>query len=383
MAENTNQRVGGSVRRSEMLWGYLFVAAPIIGFLLFGAVPLMGSLVLGFSEWDLSGDPEWVGTENYGALLTLSAVPLPRELDPETGDPMYRCGRERVPESRLGEFLGQTDPRTRAPYSCEPRFVRTSDVLPKGHQEWFQFGLFGQQYIVGAIDPVFWKSLYNTSFLLLAIPISLAIALVFAMAMNQGIPGSRFFRTIYYIPVILPIAALALIWLWIFNPDYGLLNYFLGELGLPSNTNWLGDAVLVKPALIIMLIWRGLGYQILIYLAGLQGIPRHLHEAAQIDGANAWQRFRAVTWPALSPTTFFLIITSMIGTFQIFQEPYLMTQGGPFFESTTPVMVIQQNAFRDTQMGYASAQAWILGLVILAITFINFYFSRRWVNYES
>jgi multiple sugar transport system permease protein len=115
----------------------------------------------------------------------------------------------------------------------------------------------------------------------------------------------------------------------------------------------------------------------------LQGVPRQQHEAAQIDGANMWQRFRYVTWPALTPTTFFLVITSMIGTFQIFQEPFLMTEGGPFFESTTPVMVIQQNAFRDTQMGYASAQAWILGLIIIAFTGLNFYFSRRWVNYES
>lgn len=379
----SNPKPVNSIARSEARWGYLFVAAPLIGFLLFGAVPLFGSLFLGFSEWDLASAPEWVGLENYGDLFSLSAVPLPRELDEATGEPMFRCGRERVPESQIGQFLGQTDPRTREPYVCEPRFVRPGEVLPARHQEWFQFGLFGQQYIVSAVDPIFWKSIYNTFFLLLAIPISLVIALVFAVAMNQAIGGARIFRTIYYIPVILPIAALALIWLWLFNPDYGLINYFMGQLGLPARTNWLGEAELVKPALIIMLIWRGLGYQILIYLAGLQGVPRQLHEAAQIDGANAWQRFWFITWPSLTPTTFFLVITSMIGTFQIFQEPFLMTNGGPFFESTTPVMLIQQNAFRDVQMGYASAQAWILGLIIIAVTLVNFYFSRRWVNYEA
>jgi multiple sugar transport system permease protein len=383
MAASSRRRGAGKLQRSEMIWGYIFVAAPIIGFLLFGAIPLMGSLLLGFTRWDMTGDPTWVGTTNYARLFTLSVNELPRELDPETGEVMFRCGRERVPESQVAALLEQTDPITRAPYVCEPRFQRAGSALPTGHQEWFQTSLFGRQIIVGAVDPIFWKSIFNTFFLLLAIPISLVIAIVFAMALNQGLRGSRLLRTVFYTPVILPIAALALIWLWIFNPDYGLLNYFLGLLGIESRVNWLGDPVLVKPALIIMLIWRGLGYQILIYLAGLQGVPRQQHEAAQIDGANMWQRFRYVTWPALTPTTFFLVITSMIGTFQIFQEPFLMTEGGPFFESTTPVMVIQQNAFRDTQMGYASAQAWILGLIIIAFTGLNFYFSRRWVNYES
>jgi multiple sugar transport system permease protein len=379
----TPSRMSGRLERSEMLWGYLFIAAPIVGFLLFGAIPLMGSLVLGFTEWDLAGDPEFVGTRNFAEILSIHAAPLPREVDETTGEPMVRCGRDRVPESRMSEYIGQTDPRTRQPYVCEPRYLRAGDVLPDRHEEWFQFSLFGQQYIVGAIDPIFWKAMLNTFFFLIALPISLAIALIFALAMNQHIVGARFFRTMYYVPVILPIAALALIWLWIFNPDYGLLNYFLGQLGFASNTNWLGNPATVKPALVIMIIWRGLGYQVLIYLAGLQSVPRQLHEAAQIDGANGWQRFWNVTWPALTPTTFFLVITSMIGTFQIFQEPFLMTQGGPYFESTTMVMVIQQNAFRDTQMGYASAQAWVLGLIIVAVTLINFYGSRRWVRYES
>lgn len=383
MAASSPRRGGGKLQRSEMIWGYIFVAAPILGFLLFGAIPLMGSLLLGFTRWDMTGDPAWVGTSNYARLLTLSVNELQREIDPETGEQMFRCGRERVPESQVAALLEQVDPITRSPYICEARFQRAGLALPEGYQEWFQTSLFGRQIIVGAIDPIFWKSIFNSFFLLLAIPISLVIAIIFALALNQGLFGSRILRTIFYTPVILPIAALALIWLWIFNPDYGLLNYFLGLLGLDSRINWLGDPVLVKPALIIMLIWRGLGYQILIYLAGLQNVPRQQLEAAQIDGANMWQRFRYVTWPSLTPTTFFLVITSMIGTFQIFQEPFLMTEGGPYFESTTPVMVIQQNAFRDTQMGYASAQAWILGLIIIAFTALNFYFSRRWVNYES
>lgn len=376
-------RSRGRLNRSETLWGYLFVAAPFLGFMLFGVIPLMGSLILGFTEWDLASAPEFVGMENWSQALSLHITPLPVEIDEATGEPVYRCGRDRVPQSQVADFTGRIDERTNAPYLCEARYARPGTVLPRGFDEWHQFNLFGQQYIVGAIDPIFWKAMFNTFYLLLAIPISLVIALAFAIAMNQNIAGARLFRTIYYTPVILPIAALALIWLWIFNPTYGLLNYFLGQLGIESNINWLGNADTVKPALIIMLIWRGLGYQVLIYLAGLQGVPRQLYEAAQIDGANAWQRFRAVTWPSLTPTTFFLVITSMIGTFQIFQEPFIMTEGGPYFESTTMVMVIQQNAFRDVQMGYASAQAWILGFIIIIFTLINFYVSRRWVSYES
>lgn len=378
-----SSRPTGRLQRSEMFWGYLFAAAPFIGFLLFGAIPLMGSLVLGFTQWDLASDPEFVGMENWTQALSLHVTTLAPELDEETGEAVYRCGRERVPQSQVADYIGRIDERTREPYVCEARYVRPSSVLPDDYEEWYQFNLFGQQYIVGATDPIFWKAMFNTFFLLLAIPISLVIALGFAIAMNQNIAGARFFRTIYYTPVILPIAALALIWLWIFNPDYGLLNYFLGLIGIESNVDWLGDPTTVKPALILMLIWRGLGYQVLIYLAGLQGVPRQLYEAAEIDGANAWQRFKAVTWPSLTPTTFFLVITSMIGTFQIFQEPFIMTEGGPYFESTTMVMVIQQNAFRDTQMGYASAQAWILGLIIIVFTLLNFYVSRRWVSYEG
>jgi multiple sugar transport system permease protein len=373
----------GKLRRGEMWWGYLFAAAPIVGFLLFGMIPLVGSFVVGFTEWDLSSPPEWVGLQNFSNTLSLHAAPLTQQIHEASGEPQFRCNRERVPASEVANYAGRLDERLNQPYVCTPDYVRPAEVLPRGYEEWFQTNLFGTQYIVGAIDPVFWKALNNTFFLLLSIPISLALALGLAVAMNQKIFGERMFRTLYYIPTILPIAALALIWLWLFNPDYGLINFVLERFGFPGNIAWLQDPVLVKPALIIMLIWRGLGYQVLIYVAGLQGVPSQLYEAAEIDGANAWQRFRFITWPGITPTTFFLVITSLIGAFQIFQEPYLMTEGGPYFESTTMVMVIQQNAFRDLQMGYASAQAWILGLIIFAVTMLNFYVSRRWVNYES
>lgn len=373
----------GSLGRYERFWGYLFIAAPMLGFLIFAAGPLVASVFISLTDWDLLTSPEWVGTENWRDVLSLTIDELPRELDPETDEPLYRCGRDVVPESRLSEFDGAIDPRNNRPITCEARFLRPRDVLPQGFDSWFQFNTSGNVYVVGARDPVMWESVFNTLFLLLGIPISIALSLLLAIALNQQIRGASVFRAIYYLPVILPIAATSLIWLWVFNPDFGLLNYVLGELGFSRSTNWLQDRQTVKPSLIIMGVWGGLGFQMLIFLAGLQGIPRHLYEAASLDGAGWWAKFRHVTWPSLTPTTFFLLITGLIGGFQNFVQPYIMTAGGPGNASRTIVMMIYENAFRDLEMGYAATQAWFLGAIIMFITVINFVLARRWVFYEG
>lgn len=373
----------GSLGRYERFWGYVFIAAPMIGFLIFAAGPLVASVFISLTEWDLLRSPKWVGTRNWQEVLSLAIDELPAERDSETGEPLFRCGRDIVPASQIGELEGTIDPRNNQPITCQARYLRPRDVLPAGFDQWFQVKLANKVYVVGARDPVLWESLYNTIFLLLGIPVSLVLSLLLAIAMNQKIRGAHLFRAIYYLPVILPIAATALIWMWVFNPDFGLLNYIMGELGLPARTNWLQNRQMVKPALIIMGVWGGLGFQILIYLAGLQGIPRHLYEAAELDGAGQWAKFRNVTWPTLTPTTFFLLITSLIGGFQNFVQPYIMTAGGPGNASRTIVMMIYENAFRDLQMGYASAQAWFLGAIIMLITVINFVLARRWVFYEG
>lgn len=373
----------GSLARPERIWGYLFIAAPMLGFLIFTAGPLLASIFISLSSWDLLTPPKWVGAQNWERALSLTIAETPPERDPETGEALYRCGREIVPESRIGEYIGQIDPRSNLAIACEPRFVRPTEVLPDGFRAWFDFQLVGKVFAVGARDPVLWESLFNTVFLLFGVPISMIVSLMLAIALNQRIRGASVFRAIYYLPVILPIAATALIWLWVFNPDFGLLNYVLGQLGLPANTNWLQDRATVKPALIIMGTWGGLGFQMLIYLAGLQGIPPHLYEAAELDGAGTWSKFRHITWPSLSPTTFFLLITGLIGGFQNFIQPYIMTQGGPGNASRTVVMLIYENAFRDLQMGEAATQSWMLGSVIMLITVINFVLARRWVFYEG
>lgn len=384
MAAVTHTPPGKStLGRNEARWGYLFIAAPLIGFLIFAAFPLLMSLYLSFTSYDLANAPRWTGTDNWNRIFSITLAEVPYMTDKTTGETLYRCGRETVVESQIGAFAGQTDPRGN-PITCAPRTTPASEALPGGYEVVYNLPTFGRNYVLAARDPILWISLFNTAFMLLAIPISMAVALIVAMALNQQIMGSRFFRTIFYLPTILPIAALALIWLWILNPDYGLLNFGLRSFGLTElgSTNWLQNAYTVKPALILMGVWRGFGYQMVIFLAGLQGISRSLYEAAEIDGAGAWAKFRFITWPGLTPTTFFLFITSMIGALQVFVEPQIMTQGQPYFSSTTTVMVIWQNAFRDLQMGYAAAQAWLLGGITMILTVINFTLSRRWVFYD-
>jgi multiple sugar transport system permease protein len=372
-----------SLGQRDAIWGYLFVALPVLGFILFAAGPLIASVILSFAEWDLLRDPKWVGLNNWNKLITLTVKETPQEIDQATGEPLYLCARQKVPESQAHQMEGQIDERTGEKITCERRFMRERDVLPKSYRTALEVDIMSRRYLLASKDPLFWEGLYNTMFMLLGIPISMAIALILAMALNQKIRGKSVYRMLYYLPVILPIAATSLIWMWIFNPNFGILNYGLDKLGLPSNTDWLQGEHTVKPSLMIMGIWGGLGYQMLIFLAGLQNIPTHLYEAAKVDGAGPLAQFRYVTWPSLTPTTFFLLITAMIGGFQTFAQPYIMTAGGPYNASRTAVMVIWSNAFRDLQMGYASAQAWTLGALIMLITLINFVVARRWVHLEG
>jgi multiple sugar transport system permease protein len=372
-----------TLSQRDAIWGYLFVALPLIGFVVFAAGPLIASVVLSLTEWDLLRDPKWVGLDNWRQLITLNVNYVPPEIDEATGEPLYLCARQKVPESQIAALVGQIDERTGEKIRCEPRYVRDRDVLPSGYRTALELTIGHRHYLISSRDPLFWESLYNTVFMLMAIPISLAIALLLAIALNQKIHGKALYRMLYYLPVVLPIAATSLIWMWIFNPNFGILNYGLGKLGLSAGTDWLQNQHSVKPALMLMSIWGGLGYQMLIFLAGLQSVPSHLYEAARIDGAGLWAQFRHVTWPSLTPTTFFLLITGMIGAFQGFAQPYIMTNGGPYNASRTAVMVIWSNAFRDLQMGYASAQAWMLGALIMLVTAINFIVARRWVHLES
>lgn len=298
-----------AMQRREALWGYLFAAPLLIGFLVFQFGPMVASIFISLTKWDILTEPKFTGLDNYVRALT------------------------------------------------DDRLVGIA---------------FG-----------------NTIFLMIGIPIGMALSLLLALAMNQRIRGIGLFRTIYFLPVVSSVVAVSVLWRWIFNPDFGLMNVLLKYIGIDGPL-WLGSAQWAKPALIIMGVWGGLGFNMLLYLAALQGVPRELLEAAKIDGASAWQRFRFITWPFLTPTTFFILVTSIIGTFQVFAQIHLMTRpqgptsigGGPRWATLTIVYYLWLNGFQYYDMGYAASLAWIMGALMMVLTIVQFRVSRRWVFYE-
>jgi multiple sugar transport system permease protein len=231
-------------------------------------------------------------------------------------------------------------------------------------------------------DDLFWKSLRNTLYYVIGVvPVSLVLSLLLALAMNQKLRGIVFFRTVFFLPSITASVTIGLMWLWIYNPEFGVLNFLLKQIGIKGPT-WLSSPEWAMPAIMVMAIWRSLGYNMLIYLAGLQGIPDVYYEAAEIDGAGRWAKFRHITVPLLSPTTFLLLTLSMIGAFQVFEYTYVMTGGGPVYSTLTMVLNIYNFAFRNFEMGYASALAYVLFFILLALTAIQFRMQSRWVHYE-
>ena len=238
-------------------------------------------------------------------------------------------------------------------------------------------------YVRLASDPLFHKVLMNTLLYVLGtVPFQMVFALLIALALNQRIPGQTFFRTAYFMPVVASTVAVALVWRWIFHADFGLLNSFLYFIGVNNPPNWLSSTRWALPAIIIMSIWQQVGFSMVLFLAGLQGVPTTLHEAAKIDGASSWQRFWFITIPMLSSTTFFVLIISIINSFQVFDQAYIMTEGGPANATNTIVFNIYRYAFQFFQMGYAAAMAWVLFAVIFVVTLIQFRYQKQWVYYE-
>jgi len=226
-------------------------------------------------------------------------------------------------------------------------------------------------------DTYFWRTLWNTFYLMIGIPIGLVLSFLLAVGLNRRIAGRQVFRVIYYIPVVSSLAAISILWQWAYNGDFGLVNQVLDLFGI-NGPNWLQNPDTVKPAIIIMSVWKGVGYSMLLYLAAIQSVPRTFYEAAELDGASPLQRFRYITWPMVKPITFFLVITNIIGGSQIFTEINIMTPtGGPMYSSATTVWYLWQQAFSNLRMGYASAIATALGVLIFVITAIQFYINSR------
>lgn len=235
-------------------------------------------------------------------------------------------------------------------------------------------------------DPLFWHSLRRTLyFAALALPLGLLFGFFIAILLNQDIPGVNLWRTLYFLPSVISGVAIALLWMRIFNPRVGFLNPFLQNvLGIDNPPGWLQDPDWAIPALVIMSLW-GVGGSMIIYLAGLQGIPTTLYEAARIDGATSPQRFWNVTLPLMTPVIFYNLVMGLIGAFQYFTEVYVATsgQGGPARATLVYNLYLYQNAFKFFEMGYASAMAWVLFLIILTVTLLVFRSSPMWVFYEG
>ncbi len=288
--------------RREAILFYLCISPWLLGFTVFILGPVLSSLGLSFTRWDLLSDPVFVGLRNYTRMVD---------------------------------------------------------------------------------DKLFWQSLSVTiRYTLLYVPAELVGGLLLALLMNQrGVRGIRGARTIYYLPTIISGVAFVVVWMWLFQPEAGLINATLARVGI-QGPRWLADPNTALTALWMMSLW-GLGRAALIYLAGLKGIPQQLYEAASIDGAGAWQSFRHVTLPMLTPTIFFNLVLSIIGTFQTFTSAFVATNGGPLDSTLFFVLYLYRKAFQEFQMGYASALAWVLFLIILVLTILVVRSGQWWVYYEG
>ena len=232
-------------------------------------------------------------------------------------------------------------------------------------------------------DELFYTSLWNTVyFAALAVPLGIGGSLTLALLLNTGIRAKNFYRAAFYIPSVAAGVGVALLWKWLFNPEFGLINEALRGVGISNPPGWLMSEIWSKPAFVLMGFW-GIGGGAIIFLAGLQGIPQSLYEAARIDGASKWREFLHVTIPMLSPVIFFQLIMGVIGTFQVFVSAYVMTQGGPGHSTLFYVLYLFNKAFKFYQMGYGASMAWILFVIIVILTFLQFLGARRWVHYEG
>ncbi len=241
-----------------------------------------------------------------------------------------------------------------------------------------------------AHDPLFYKSVFNTIYYtIFAVPLGLVLALGLAMLVNHRLRGINFFRTAFFLPNVVAGIAMLLLWKWLFDPNFGLVNLFLDWTGLMAALEWIGigrpqwisSRAGAMPGLVFMSIW-GLGGSMMIFLAGLQNIPRELIEAAELDGAGPWKRFRYVTVPLLTPTIFFLTMVGVIGSLQVFNQAYVMTQGGPAHATLFYVLYLFQTAFERFQMGYACAMALVLFIITLIVSLIQLAMGKKWVHYQ-
>ena len=245
-------------------------------------------------------------------------------------------------------------------------------------------GLANFERALGGADSLFWPSLGRTVlYSAIMVPLSIVGSLLAAILLNQGLKGTTLFRTLFFLPSLAPVVASAVLFRWLFQPEFGAFNTMLHEIGV-QGPRWLADARWAMPSLMVMALWGAVGGStMVIFLAGLQSVPVELHEAASIDGANAWGRFWAVTLPMLTPTIFFNLVLRVIAALKTFEAAFVATNGGPDYATWFFILHLYQTAFQYIEMGYASALAWVFFVLVVALTYLNVRLSRRWVYYEA
>jgi multiple sugar transport system permease protein len=230
-------------------------------------------------------------------------------------------------------------------------------------------------------NPEFWMVLKNTFvYTLGTVPLNMLLSLIVAFFLNKKLAGKKFLRTAFFAPVIMSSVAAAVIWRWVYEPNFGLLNTVLGWFSIPA-VNWLNDPTAAMFALIVMGVWKTFGVNMVLFSAGLQGIPEHYYEAAELDGAGRWSRFWYITIPLLSPTTFFVMVMSVIGSFQVFDTVYVLTSGGPLGTTKVLVFYLYEHAFKFFEMGYASAVAYLMFAIVFALTLLQTKYLKRSIHY--
>ncbi|GAB4579103.1 MAG: hypothetical protein Fur0022_18410 [Anaerolineales bacterium] len=339
------QALNAEVLSDEAISGYLFLSPNLLGFLLFFAGPLIFSLYISFTDWDAFGTKNWVGLRNYVEILTLDVAPL------------------ETPAQPANEVL---------------------DI--QKFSELGRFDLFGKAYIVGATDKLFWLSLRNTfAFVLMAVPLSVIPALFLANLLNSNLPGMKVYRALYFLPSVAAVVGIALIWQLLYNAAIGYINYGITSAVTLINTlfgasladpaiRWLSDQNTALLSLVIMVAWQTMGFNTVLFLAGLTNIPKVLYEAATVDGAGKWAQFWNVTIPMLAPTTFFVLTTTTIQAMQLFDQVFILMNPpeGPNNSTLTIVLYLYRNGFQNFRQGYGSAIAWILFALIFGITLLQF-----------
>jgi ABC-type sugar transport system permease subunit len=333
----------GETNDQRTAWqGWLMLSPNIIGFILFFAGPLLLSFYLSFTNDTVGQVPGFVGLKNYADLVSV-------------------------------RFLTLSDDTTLA-----------QNALPFGYALVREFDFFGTRVVWGAKDKLFWLSLWNTLlYCLMLLPLAIIPALGLSLVLNSKLPGVNFFRALYFLPSVAAVVGTALIWRWLYDPQVGFINYTINNIASwfgrgPFDIQWLSNPSIVLISVVIMAAWQVVGYNTVLFLAGLQGVPKELYEAARIDGANAWGQFRNVTLPMLAPTTFFVIITTMITGLQAFNEPYSLFVSEPIPENaTTMVYYMYTQGFKEFQFGYASSIAWVVFFIIFIFTFIQFRANRN------